>query len=175
MANSNITNELNSKLKAKTKNDPSEAEKISVAESNADGAKCEASGESQKAKKKGGIFSKFKNAVKRPLRKKHSSDLQENGKSTLRTKSTSDLADAQEEESNATQEHGSKTKVLFLPYKNMIMHKRSRAGHVTYKKDFPLTQIVCLYFSCTFEMFFIRNIEVSLCIVLRTDNVFNSV
>lgn len=110
MASADVFNELNSQLKADKRHDSSEAEKISVVESNVEAAKGEASGNSKKTKKKGGLFKRIKNAVTGPLRKKsNSAAQQQNGK--LRTKSTSDLTDEKYDESEAGNDHGSKTKV----------------------------------------------------------------
>lgn len=112
MASADIAKELNSQLKAKGNNDASEADKISVVESNVDAAKCESSGEKEKPKKrKEGFLKRIRNVVKAPLRRKQKSGVRENGKSSQRTKSTSDLADAQEEhDTEATHEHDSKAK-----------------------------------------------------------------
>ena len=116
MASADIAKELNSQLKAKGNNDASEADKISVVESNVDAAKCESNGEKEKPKKrKEGFLKRIRNVVKAPLRRKQKSGVRENGKSSQRTKSTSDLADAQEEhDTEATHEHDSKAKVIFF-------------------------------------------------------------
>ena len=116
MASADIAKELNSQLKAKGNSDASEAEKISVVESNVDAAKCESSGGKEKPKKKKeGFLKRIRNVVKVPLRRKHKSGVHENGKSSQRTKSTSDLTDEQEEhDTETTHEHDSKAKVIFL-------------------------------------------------------------
>lgn len=110
MASASVLNELNSQLKTKAPNDSSDAEKITVVESNAGRGKDEASGESKKTKKKGGIFKRLKNAVMQPLQRKNRLDRQENGK--LKTKSTSDLADVHVDDADASH-HDSKAKVRF--------------------------------------------------------------
>ena len=110
MASADIAKELNSQLKGKVGNDSSEAEKICVVETNS--PKSGTSGENQKAKKKGGLFKRFKNAVKAPLRKRHRSGVYENGTDKHRTKSTSDLTDTAREESEGAHDHDSKAKVF---------------------------------------------------------------